>query len=165
MMQNNKTSVMLFNSPLESGLRTLVLLTHAYPKSYDLQRLISLDYLIIHSEDAGGSTSVHPPTPLRSGELLVKRKLIEKGILLMLSRKLITRQLTKKGIYYKANDASSAFLDSLKSEYVWALRDVVDWVIENYGDKTDGQLESFFKKHLDKWGREFEHTQDAGVLL
>jgi hypothetical protein len=156
----------LFKSPLESGLRVLILLTHAYPKAFDTQRLVSLDYLLVHSGDANGPESIHPPTPLRAGELLVRRELIEKGIMLLLSRSLIERELTREGIYFKANDNSAAFLDSLSSSYVSSLREVADWVIDNFGSLTDHKLEQFFRKNMDKWGREFEQAQVvAGRLL
>ena len=43
----------LFNTPLECGLRLLFLLNACYPKRGDLQRLISYDYLMVHSGDVG----------------------------------------------------------------------------------------------------------------
>ena len=75
-----------FNSPLETGVRTLALLVAAYPRSRDLHRLVQYDYLTVHSADAAGPPSLHPPLPLRSGELLVRRGIIERGLLLMMSR-------------------------------------------------------------------------------
>jgi len=73
-----------FNSPLETGVRSLAILVAAYPASFDLQRLVEMDYLVVHSGDAGGPKSLHAPLPLRAGELLVRRGLIEKGLLLIL---------------------------------------------------------------------------------
>jgi hypothetical protein len=63
-----------FNSPLECGLRLLFVLVAANRTRSDLQRLISYDYLLIHSGDiANGPHSLHPPVPFRGTELLVKR--------------------------------------------------------------------------------------------
>ena len=42
-----------FNSPLEAGLRSTAILEAAYPERYDLQRLVQLDYLVVHSADTG----------------------------------------------------------------------------------------------------------------
>ena len=44
----------LFNSALEYGFRVLFLLDAANPKPADLHRLISYDYLLVHSADVEG---------------------------------------------------------------------------------------------------------------
>lgn len=161
-----KKNSFLFNSPLESGLRILILLTHAYPQLLDVQRLVSYDYLLVHSGDANGPDSIHPATPLRAGELLIRRETIEKGIMLLLSRSLIRRELTNKGIYFQSTENGALFLDSLNSAYINSLRNVANWVADNFGDMTDHKLEQFFKKNMDKWGREFErHNSQVGRLL
>ena len=83
-----------FNSPLECGLRSLALLAAAGPTAYDLQRLVFYDYLLVHSADVpGGPESIHPPTPLRSGEALVRRHWVERGLLLMISRELVIQDI------------------------------------------------------------------------
>ncbi|MFM9959999.1 MAG: ABC-three component system middle component 2 [Planctomycetaceae bacterium] len=40
-----------FNSALESGLRALCVLYEAFPQSFDTQRLVFFDYLVVHSGD------------------------------------------------------------------------------------------------------------------
>src|SRR5580700_9480010 len=100
-----------FNSPLECGLRTLVLLAAAKPAACDLQRLVFYDYLLVHSGDVpGGPDSIHPPTPLRSGEALVRRHWIERGLLLMISRELVIRAFSPQGIVYQASPLTLTFL-------------------------------------------------------
>jgi hypothetical protein len=37
----------VFNNPVESALRSLVLLVEVYPATLDLQRLVFLDYLLV----------------------------------------------------------------------------------------------------------------------
>src|SRR5258708_7209997 len=99
------------NSPLECGLRTLTLLAASRPSACDLQRLIFYDYLLIHSGDVSGDPeSIHPATPLRSGEALVRRHWIERGLLLMLSRELIVRTFSDSGILYAATPWTESFL-------------------------------------------------------
>src|SRR5689334_10655553 len=93
-----------FNSPLECGLRPLVLLQAAQPAACDLQRLVFYDYLLVHSADVPeGPESIHPATPLRSGEALVRRHWIERGLLLMISRELVIRTFSAQGILYQAS--------------------------------------------------------------
>lgn len=145
-----------FNSAIECGLRSLVILERAFPRDYDLQRLIFYDYLLVHSGDAGGPDSIHPATPHRSGEVLVKRHILEQGLLLMMSRKLAIREYDKTGIVYSASDNATPFLDSLGSRYIGLLKERAIWVIEIFDDYNDNTLERFFDDNLDRWGGEFE---------
>lgn len=145
-----------FNSPLECGLRTLVLLAAAHPAVYDLQRLVFYDYLLVHSGDVpGGPDSIHPPTPLRSGEALVRRHWIERGLLLMISRELVIRTFSPQGIVYQASPLTSTFLRYMEEPYTKRLQERAQWVIERFGGYSDHELVEFFKANLDRWGGEF----------
>src|SRR5690348_380749 len=106
-----------FNGPLEAGLRLVALLGAAYPRGFDLQRLTAFDYLLVHTGDIGGPSSLHPPAPLQSAEILVRRKLLERGLLLMMTRDLIEREANSKGIRYSAGDNAAPFLASVESDY------------------------------------------------
>jgi hypothetical protein len=145
-----------FNSPLECGLRTLVLLAAAEPSACDLQRLIFYDYLLVHSGDVpDGPASIHPPTPLRSGEALVRRHWIERGLLLMTSRELVVRSFSEKGITYQASPLTATFLGYMQQPYTRKLQERAQWVISTFGNYSDHQLLEFFKENLDRWGGEF----------
>lgn len=145
-----------FNSAVECGLRSLVMLEHAFPFEYDLQRLVFYDYLLVHSNDAGGPESIHPATPHRSGEVLIKRQVLEQGLLLLMSRQLIVRKYASSGILYTASELSTPFLDGLQSRYISLLKNRARWVINSFKDYDDKELELFFLKNLDRWGGEFE---------
>jgi len=68
-----------FNSPIATGVRALILLAESYPDQLDLQRLLEFDYILVHTKDVDGPPSIHPALPLRSGELLVRRQLIDRA--------------------------------------------------------------------------------------
>lgn len=147
-----------FNSPFESGLRSLVILTEAYPEAFDTQRLLYYSYMIVHTADiSGGPDSIHPLTPHRSGELLVRREIVKKGLLLMQLKGFIEQQNQKDGIFYKATDSSIPFLDSISSIYFDLLRKCAAWVVQRFSGYSDESLRGFIQDHLDKWGAEFEH--------
>lgn len=55
-----------FNGPLEAGIRAVSILGAAYPQTYDLQRLVALDYLLVHTGDIDGPDNLHPPTPMHT---------------------------------------------------------------------------------------------------
>lgn len=154
-----------FNSALETGVRSLAVLAEACPDSYDLQRLVYFDYLVVHSRDANGPESLHPNTPLRNGELLVRRGLVERGLLLMISRALIERRAEPRGIGYIATDDAGPFLDCLQSSYACSLRDRAQWAVETFGSLEDDELKSYFDANFERWTREFQSTEHTVDLL
>ena len=150
-----------FNTAVESGLRTLCILFEAFPDDYDLQRLVFCDYLLVHSGDADdGPQSLHPATPFRSNEFLVRRHLIEDGVRLLTSRGLVQVSITDRGIGYRASDIAGSFLASLHAPYASALKDRAKWVVQRFGHATDSDLSDCFNRNLDRWGSEFEIVGD-----
>lgn len=150
------SSVAPFNSPLECGLRALVILRAAETVPCDLQRLVFYDYLLVHSGDVpGGPESIHPPTPLRSGEALVRRHWVERGLLLMVSRELIIRTFSAQGILYEASPIAASFLAYMEEPYTKLLQARAAWVIERFGGYSEHDLVEFFKANLDRWSGEF----------
>jgi hypothetical protein len=131
-MSDTTQTVQTFNSPIETGIRALILLAESYPVQLDLQRILEFDYLIVHSGDMDGPPSIHPALPLRSGELLVRRQLIERGLLLMISRGLVIRHATPTGFLYQAEDDAGPFLDALTAEYLGDLKDRAVWVVDHF---------------------------------
>lgn len=147
----------LFNTPLECGFRLLFALDACRPHSADLQRLISYDYLLVHSGDiAGGPPSLHPPVPFRGSEWVVKRDLVRAGLGLVFARDLIAKVLTPNGILFSGSDLTSAFVDLLKSSYASSLRDRAQWLAEEFGSATDQELQNFMTGKVGQWGAEFD---------
>ena len=126
-------------------------------RASDLQRLISYDYLLVHSGDApNGPNSLHPSVPFRGTELLVKRDLLSAGLNQMFSRELITKTFDTSGILYRATELTTAFIALLKSDYSKALRARSQWLMEHYGAMTDADLTTFMSANIGRWGAEFE---------
>jgi hypothetical protein len=149
----------LFSSPLELGLRTLFVLDASAENFYDLQRLVVYDYLLVHSGDANGPASLHPPTPYRSGELLVKRDLLREGMKLMVGRGLVAAKFSHVGIHFGRSSITSMFLAYCRDEYSMALRVRSAWLTRTFQSWSDAALESFVREHMDEWGGEF--TNDS----
>jgi hypothetical protein len=146
----------LFNSPMESGLRSLTLLVAAYPNYYDLERLVIYDYLLVHSGDVdNGPKSIHPDTPHRSGEILIKRPVIESGLKNMIAKGLIEARYSTSGITYAATEVSSPFLDSLQAGYTRKIIKIADWVFETFGGYNIEDFKELINDNLDVWGGEF----------
>jgi len=148
-----------FNSPLEAGIRAVGTLVAAYPTTFDLYQLVAFDYLVVHTGDVGGPDSLHPRIPLRSAELLVRRKLVEKGLMLMMSRGLVARQISEDGIFYQAGEMAEIFMSSLTAPYLQGLRTRSEWVVERLGDLGSQQLKEFIGQFFNQWVEEFQSTQ------
>jgi hypothetical protein len=151
-----------FNSPLETGLRSLAILEAAFPNCYDLQRLVEMDYLVVHSADVGGPDSLHAPLPLRAGELLVRRQLIERGLLLMMSKGLIERQASSEGIQYLAGEAASPYLSSLNATYTTQLRERARWLVDTFANFSTEEIRGLIHRFFEHWASDFEPLKVIG---
>jgi hypothetical protein len=157
-------AVQTFNSPIETGVRALILLAESYPDRLDLQRILEFDYILVHTGDVDGPPSIHPALPLRSGELLVRRQLIERGLMLMISRGLITRHATPTGFVYQAEDDAGPFLDSLTADYLHDLQDRAVWVVERFSGMSDHEIRVMLSQVYDQWSREFQVPEQPGLF-
>ncbi len=158
-MSMEHTKMIPFNSPLETGLRSVCLLTAAFPTSFDLQRLVVFDYLVVHTGDLGGPESLHPKIPMRSAELLVRRGVVERGLLLMISRGLIERNVSENGILYRAGEFADAFLSSLTTIYLTELQSKANWVVSKLGALSTSDLRVTSAGVFDQWLEEFQAVE------
>jgi hypothetical protein len=120
------------NSPLEVGVRALVLLAEAYPDPLDIAQLVVLDHVLLHSGEFEGPPSLHPDLPVREGELGMKRTVLEQALLVLIRAHLARIEDQGGGITYTTTDRGPAFVDVLESSYVRSLRERAEWVIHHY---------------------------------
>jgi len=150
-----------FNGPLEAGLRAVAVLGAGHPRSFDLQRLVAFDYLLVHTGDIGGPSSLHPPAPLQSAELLVRRRLVQRALLLMMTRELVTREFEADGIRYRAGENAAPFLSSLESGYLKALKDRAAWLVKSLGDLSEQEFRKVMRRFSDHWVEEFQAAEHS----
>lgn len=144
----NKHKIHPFNNKIETGLRILTILNSTYPKSYDLQSLIYLDYMIVHSGDIDEEiASLHPAVSSRKGELLIRREIIFSSIELFIEKGLIDKLYTESGVEYLASENSTTFIDSLNESYSIELQTKSEW-LNNYVKNLSQQS---LKKQMDKF--------------
>jgi hypothetical protein len=157
-------TIQTFNSPIETGMRALILLAESYPEQLDLQRILEFDYIMVHTGDVDGPPSIHPALPLRSGELLVRRQLIERGLMLLISRGLISRHATPKGFTYRAEDDAGPFIDALSAEYLGDLKNRAVWVVDRFSEMSDHDIRIMLSTVYDQWSREFQAPEQPGLF-
>lgn len=151
-----------FNSPLETGIRSLEILVAAHPETLDLERLVEMDYLVVHSGDADGPESLHAPLPMRAGELLVRRGLIEKGLLLMMSRNLLQRIPGEDGFNYLASETAAPFLASLAASYSHKLRERASWAVKQFADVPTTDIRKVTHQLFENWSSQFQTADNPG---
>lgn len=151
-----------FNSTLETGIRSLAILVAAHPNVCDLERLVEMDYLVVHSGDAGGPESLHAPLPMRAGELLVRRGLIEKGLLLMISRNLVQRIPADDGFNYLAGESASPFLVSLTADYSERLKERAKWAVNRFAEVPTAEIRQITHQLFENWSSQFQVADAPG---
>jgi hypothetical protein len=156
----------LFNSALETGVRAVVVLDAAYPRAFDLAQLTWLDHLVVHTADIGGPDSLHPDIPQRTGELLVRRRLVEDGLNLMRRLHLVDGVNADAGIVYIATDEASAFVESLRTTYSRELRQRAHWLAHYVNDISSDDLAKLIADRIGRWVVEFQgEVGPQGKLL
>lgn len=145
----------VLSSPLEVGLRMLILLSHL-TKSADLHRLAVYDYLLLHSHDLeNGPASLHPATPVRTAELLVRRNQITRGLYLLETRNLVVREYSNEGIAFRSSKLAEPFLRYFESDYSKRCSAVSRWVADRFDQMRSDDLQTFIRSRIGNWGFEF----------
>lgn len=153
----------LFNSRLETGVRAIVVLNAAFPRAFDVTAITWFDHLIVHTGDIGGPPSLHPDVPLRSGELLVRRRLVEESLQMM--RRLHLAEFIPDGdtgLLYRASEESVGVIELLRTPYSIALRDRAEWLATNVLSRSRAELEDLVAERIGRWRIEFLGTNTAG---
>lgn len=142
----------LFNSSIESALRCLIIIDKMKPVNLDM--LTIFDYLCLNSKDFGGPDSLHAPVPNRNVQILVRRKVIEEGLKILIAKELVNVKPLKGGIYYTSNKSTKLFVGYLESDYKNQLYIRLEWVYENFGDWSEVRLKKFVDENIEHWGEE-----------
>lgn len=148
--------IALFNSTLETGTRAVIVLEAAYPRALDLARLTWFDHLVVHTADAGGPPSLHPSLPERTGELLIRRRLVKESLSLMRRIHLVEAVSDEGGVSYRASDEAAAFVGLMRTAYAEALKERAAWLSAEFADLTVEELAGRVGQRLDRWSVEFQ---------
>lgn len=156
---NNHTKV--FNTPIELGLRALIILQAGNGGVMDLEKIMYLDHLCLNTSDINGPESLHAPTPNRGVQVFSKKALLQKGISIMLSKELMELIVTQEGFYYGISEAGEMFLKMFQTKYYLEFVKRSDWVLERWGKIPTSQIKNFIDTNLQNWGGEFLSTDDS----
>lgn len=156
---------LLYNGPVEFGLRSALLMIASYPLALDLQRLVILDYFMVHSADIeGGPESLHAPSPMRAGELSIRRGFVHQGLQLLASRGLVTTEVGSDGIKYLATDLTSLFVGSLRGDFFSKLKSRARWAVDLLKPLDDTQAHQLMSDSSRVWRHQFVDLGDPDTL-
>jgi hypothetical protein len=147
-----------FNSTLETGIRALVVLEAFYPRYCDLMELTWLDHVVVHTGDLDGNDvpeSLHPDLPNRTGELLVRRQLVERSLRMMQQMHLIEVFDTESGVQFGASEEAPSYLSLLQAPYSQALKDRARWVADRFSGMDTAQIKALIERRIGRWTAEF----------
>lgn len=154
-----------FNSTLETGIRALVILNAFYPRKCDLMEMTWFDHLVVHTGDLDGEDtppSLHPEMPNRTGELLVRRSLVEKSLRMMVEIHLIDYLESDDGFLFQASEDAPTYVELLQSNYAVALKARANWMSERFADMAASQIKKVIEQRIGRWTAEFRAPQGAG---
>lgn len=153
-----------FNSPLETGIRALVVLEAFYPRCCDLTELTWFDHLVVHTRDVEGDDapeSLHPALPNRTGELLVRRQLVEESLRLMQRVHLVEVVDCDDGISFTASEDAPSFLNLLKAPYTLELKQRANWLADRFAGLSKSNIGDLIQEKIGRWTAEFQTAHVA----
>lgn len=131
---------MIYNSPIEIGLRLLVVL-YFKRKGANLDILSFLDYAIIYSNDYNSNLeNLHPNLPLKLGEISSKREIVKKGLNVLQMKGLINKDFTNNGVEYFITESGKKLVELLKTDYAESLKERASWASNNFEGKSSLEL-------------------------
>lgn len=153
-----------FNSELETGIRAVVLLDAFYPRQCELVELTWFDHLVIHTADFDAENapdSLHPDLPNRTGELLVRRQLVDKSLRMMQRVHLVDVIDTDKGIFYSASEDAPTYISLLQSNYSCALKERAQWMATRFNNLATADIKTIVEARVGRWTAEFNSDSSA----
>lgn len=131
----------IFNSPFESGLRSLLLLYSIKPSSASIDRLTAYDFITIYSHDFGiGESNLHGDNKFNFSELATRRSNCNAGVKDFALNGLISISRTNSGFMYSISNSGKKYVDTLSSEYAEQYKTIAAKVHEKYKGKTDEEI-------------------------
>jgi hypothetical protein len=82
----------------------------------------------------------------------------------MMTRDLVERVVTDKGIRFCAGEMAASFLDALQSSYVIELKRRAAWLVQHLADYDDKDFDDLMRRFFDQWVVEFQHAEQSLAL-
>lgn len=142
-------TIELFNTPVESALRSLLIINEM--KTLSLDQIILYDYLCLNSGDFNGPPSIHAPIPNRNVQILIRRQIIKEGLKVLISKELISVKPLKTGMFYTCNKLTQPFISAMVSNYKIKLSERVTWAAVQFKGWPESKLRKYLDINIENW--------------
>ena len=126
-----------------------------------------LDHLVVHTGDLDGldvPESLHPDLPNRTGELLVRRKLVERSLRMMQQVHLVDVIDTEAGVQFRASQEAPSYLDLLQTPYSIELKKRAKWIANRFDRLSTEEIRSLVEEKIGRWTAEFRSDETSTGL-
>ena len=131
----------LFNTPFETGLRSLLILHVTKSTGMTIDRIVAYDFITIYGKDFGVSeANLHGDNSLNFSELSTKRSVCSEGVKSFVLSGLIGINRMQNGFLYKLTSVGKKYVEAMESDYKDQYVEIVKSVHKKYGRKTDANL-------------------------
>lgn len=154
-------AVELFNSPLEAGIRAVIILERLWPTAADLGEMVLFDHVVVHALDIGGPLSLHASVPERKGELLVRRGVVEAGLDMMRRCHLLDKVADEGGFAWRASEQASSYVELLESSYSEDMKTCAAWIARKVDELTKKGFREFVAERIGEWNENFSFARGA----
>jgi hypothetical protein len=145
----------LYHTPLEAGIRAVIVLEHLRPITADLSDVILYDHVVVHASDVGGPMSLHAAVSGRRGELLVRRGIVEAGLDLMRRCHLLEKVADDGGFSWRASEEAASYVELLESSYSEDLKTSARWLAGQVRELSKEGFKSMVMGHIGEWTESF----------
>ena len=130
----------LFNTPFELSLH-MVLLLDVIDTGLTLDRIAAYDFIAIYCEDFGvADRSLNGENGFAFSELSARRNLTKAAIKDLVVDGLVVATDDETGILYSVSDSGRKMSEGFQSEYAERYKELMQLVVEKYGNYSDVQL-------------------------
>lgn len=131
----------LFNTPFETGLRAMLILSTIRSSGMTIDRLSAYDFMTIYGKDFEVSDrNLHGDNSYSFSELSSKRVMCSEGVKMFVLDGLIAVNRTEGGFLYKLTPAGRKYIGVLESDYKEQYLSIAQNVHKKYARRSDSTI-------------------------
>lgn len=131
----------LFNTPFETGLRAMLILSTIRSSGMTIDRLSAYEFMTIYGKDFEVSDrNLHGDNSYSFSELSSKRVMCSEGVKMFVLDGLIAVNRTEGGFLYKLTPAGRKYIGVLESDYKEQYLSIAQNVHKKYARRSDSTI-------------------------
>ncbi|MBE6874167.1 MAG: hypothetical protein E7493_09710 [Ruminococcus albus] len=131
----------LFNTPFETGLRAMLILSLIKSNGITIDRISAYDFMTTYGKNFTISQqNLHGDNSYSFSELSSKRAVFSEGIKVLVLDGLIAVNRTDKGFLYKLTGNGRKYIQALESDYKSQYIAIAEKVHNRYARKSDSAI-------------------------